>query len=81
MAFNNGLKENAWAKQKALRAEYEKLGMSEEKFASVRTRSCEFNSNRKYSHTASMNPADLETDEDTNRIGRSLFESSERPCL
>ncbi|MDD4495455.1 MAG: sigma factor-like helix-turn-helix DNA-binding protein [Eubacteriales bacterium] len=79
MSFNNGLERKRFeAKQKALRAEYEKLGMSEEKICALYALDlAEFNSNRKYiTHTQSMNPADLEADEDTNaESGRNpLFE-------
>ncbi len=79
MSFNNGLERKRFeAKQKALRAEYEKLGMSEGKIRALYELDlAEFNSDRKYStHTQQMNPADLEADEDGNaESGRNpLFE-------
>ena len=79
MAFNNGLERKRFeAKQKALRAEYERLGMSEEQIQKLYEYDlADFNSNRKnITHTQPMNLAELEADEDTNaESGRNpLFE-------
>ena len=79
MAFNNGLERKRFeAKQKALRAEYQRLGMSEEQIQTLYDYDlAAFNSDRKYvTHTQPLNPADLEADEDANaESGRNpLFE-------
>lgn len=57
MAFNNGLERKRFeAKQKALRAEYERLGMSVEQIQKMYEYDlADFNSNRKYiTHTQSL---------------------------
>ncbi|MDD4495714.1 MAG: sigma factor-like helix-turn-helix DNA-binding protein [Eubacteriales bacterium] len=79
MAFNNGLERKRFeAKQKALRAEYERLGMSEEQIQKLYEYDlADFNSDRRYiTHTQPINLADLEADEDASaESGRNpLFE-------
>ena len=79
MGFNNGLERKRFeAKQKALRAEYEKHGMSEEQIQKLYEYDlADFNSDRRYiTHTQPINLADLETDEDARaESGRNpLFE-------
>ena len=79
MSFNNGLERKRFeSKQKTLREEYNRLGMSEEKIKALYEYDLtDFNSNRRFiTHTQSINLADLEADEDGNaESGRNpLFE-------
>lgn len=69
MAFNNGLERKRFeSKQKALREEYNRLGMSEEQIQTLyEYELAYFNSNRRFiTHTQPINLADLEADEDSN---------------
>lgn len=79
MAFNNGLERKKFeSKQKALREEYNRLGMSEEQIRTLYEYDlADFNSNRRFiTHAQTISFADLEADGDGNaESGRNpLFE-------